>query len=159
MSNNKINKIKKELEEIRKANNGLLRPEDVVRFAKNKNTALHSRFTWDNNEAAERWRLEQASEIIRKVRVIVIPNKNQDRVVKVRKYVSLPSDRKDGSGYREINKVLTEKELKLEYIKSVQDEFEQFRNKLENISTAVSVIAKKLSKKIAEEKNKLEKNL
>jgi hypothetical protein len=42
--NSKILKIKKELAEIRKMNKGFITPEAVVKYAKNKNTALHSEF-------------------------------------------------------------------------------------------------------------------
>ena len=44
---------KEELEYIRQSNGGFLRPQDVVEYARNQETELHKRFTWDDGEAAE----------------------------------------------------------------------------------------------------------
>ena len=73
---------KQELEQIRKANDGELRPADVVEFARNPDTALHSRFTWDDDKAAAEYRLWQARELIRVV-VQLHPKTNK----KMRVYV------------------------------------------------------------------------
>lgn len=54
-----------ELQDIFEQNNGVLRAEDVVEFAKNPATELHSKFTWEDTEAARLWRLHQADRIIR----------------------------------------------------------------------------------------------
>lgn len=43
---------------------GGLTAEDVVEFARNENTALHKHFTWDDAQAAQLWRLQQARRII-----------------------------------------------------------------------------------------------
>lgn len=39
-------------------------PEEVLKKARKKNTELHKCFTWDNNEAAEKYRLLEARRII-----------------------------------------------------------------------------------------------
>jgi hypothetical protein len=60
------NGIKKELEQIRKANGGELTAEAVVAFAKsNKKSELHGRFSWDVKTAAEAHWLHIARNIIR----------------------------------------------------------------------------------------------
>ncbi len=64
--------IKQELEALAEANNGILRPEIVVEFARDAKTALHSRFEWDDTEAAKQYRLWQARQII-KVAINVLP--------------------------------------------------------------------------------------
>jgi len=65
--------IQQELESIRRSAGGLLRPEDVVEFARSPETALHEEFTWDDSEAAHQYRLWQARQVIR-VNVTVIGN-------------------------------------------------------------------------------------
>ncbi len=50
---------------------GTLTPQEVVEAARDEGTALHECFTWDDGEAAERWRLEEARELIRSVRIEV----------------------------------------------------------------------------------------
>lgn len=64
--------ITEALEAIRKRDkDGLLKPEAVVRAARNKESPLHRLFEWDDKKAAHAWRLEQARELIRSVRVDV----------------------------------------------------------------------------------------
>lgn len=50
---------------------GTLSPHDVVESARHEDSPLHSYFTWDDTEAAKRYRLYQASALIRKVRIEV----------------------------------------------------------------------------------------
>lgn len=97
--------IREELEQIRIAAGGLLNPEDVVEFAKNPDTELHSRFQWDDSLAAHEHRLFQAREVIN-VQVVMLPNSNAP----VRAYVSLLPDRKNG-GYRPIEAVMASPKL------------------------------------------------
>lgn len=93
-----IETVRDELEKIRSADKQKrLRPESIVDYArKYKGSALHSKFLWDDSEAAELYRLKQAREII-KVAVTVITPENVPTVVTVSEYVSLSDSR--GEGY------------------------------------------------------------
>src|SRR5215471_6270125 len=62
--------IAERLEEIRLAHGGKLRPPDVVAAARPKSDILHVHFTWDDSVAAEEFRIWEARELIRSVRVI-----------------------------------------------------------------------------------------
>jgi hypothetical protein len=42
-------------------------PEQVVEFAKDKNTELHKCFEWDNRKAAHKYRIAQAQSIFRNI--------------------------------------------------------------------------------------------
>ena len=44
---------------------GILTPRVVLEEASDESHPLHSKFTWDNDEAAERWRLHEASNLLR----------------------------------------------------------------------------------------------
>ena len=44
---------------------GTLTPELVVDVARDPEHPLHSRFEWDDSIAAEKWRLEQAGQLLR----------------------------------------------------------------------------------------------
>jgi len=90
-----------ELETIRRKHGGVLYPRDVVAFARNPKTALHAKFDWNDTEAAKKWRLEQARQVIR-LHVTVISQKSGP----VRAFVSLTSDRQIGGGYRALVDVL-----------------------------------------------------
>lgn len=58
------------LEEIRRKNNGHLRPEDVVKDASEKFSPLHSAFTWEDSRAAKEFRLLEARQLIKAVVVM-----------------------------------------------------------------------------------------
>ena len=50
---------------------GALTPALVVAQAEREDHPLHHRFTWDDSLAARRWRLFQASKLIRSVEVVI----------------------------------------------------------------------------------------
>lgn len=54
---------------------GNITPELVVRAAKSKDSPLHDYFDWDDKVAGGKWRIEQARELIRSVRIIVTSDK------------------------------------------------------------------------------------
>lgn len=125
-----------ELLKIQKRNNGLLHPKDVIKEARNKKSTLHPFFDWDDSSAAEKFRVFQAENLIRRVKVEI--TQRDDESVFVRQFVSLPSDRKPldtyEGGYRHIDSVLSETELRLEYLKSIQAEISTLIVKLKGVS-------------------------
>ena len=58
-------KIGEELELIK--SKSVLNPTNVVARAKNKKSILNKYFEWDNTEAAEKWRLQKARDIVNHV--------------------------------------------------------------------------------------------
>ena len=57
------------LKEIAKRDGGLLRPQAVVDAARPKNSPLHGAFCWNNTEAAQKYRLLQAQQLIRSFKI------------------------------------------------------------------------------------------
>ena len=74
-----------ELELLRMQNGGKLLPAKIVEFAQSANTALHHAFQWDDTEAAHKFRLHQAGQVIRAA-VIMLPRPDGG-MVPVRAYV------------------------------------------------------------------------
>lgn len=116
-------RIDAELESLRKQH-GVIRPGDVVEYAADPGTALHSQFTWDDKVAGHQYRLWQARQII-SVRVQIIEKANEP----VRLYVSLPSDRKAGNGYRALVDVLNDEEQRAELLATAMAELVRVRRK------------------------------
>lgn len=58
----------KDIQEIR----GEITPEYVIESAKNKKSTLYNFFEWDNEKAAAKWRIQQASRLLRNIEVITI---------------------------------------------------------------------------------------
>jgi hypothetical protein len=129
--------IRKELEVIAKQGDGVLQAEAVVEFARDKSTALHSEFNWDNTDAAHKWRLHQARNLIR-VQVTFEPRSER----KMQVFVSLPSDREDdGGGYRRMVDVLSNADKREQLVASALAEMEVFQRKYAAISELADVFA------------------
>lgn len=73
---------------------GALNPEAVVDAARDKKSALHTHFDWDNSEAAHKYRLLQARNLIR-VAVTVIPALSNEPV---KQFVSIRALRGSDQG-------------------------------------------------------------
>lgn len=66
-----INLIVSELNDIQEIR-GTLNAELVLESAKNKKSVLHSYFQWDNEKAANTFRLRQAAELLTRIEVKII---------------------------------------------------------------------------------------
>lgn len=108
---------------------GILRPENVVAFAKDEASALHSKFEWNNTKAGHEYRLWQARELIAVVKVR-IPETNGE----YRAFVSLQADReKKGGGYRSLVTVLSEKNRRQQFLQEALAEFDRWQQKYESL--------------------------
>lgn len=56
-------------------------PENVLKYAKNKKSELHKCFTWDDTEAANKWRLKEAQKVIQML--VVTPREEEAQPVRV----------------------------------------------------------------------------
>jgi len=81
---------------------GKLTPEQVVNAAENESSALHSCFTWDDSEAAARWRLDEARTIIRSVRIETVI---EERTIRSVAYVHDPGQEQNETGYVAMMKI------------------------------------------------------
>lgn len=81
---------------------GKLTPTEVIESARAKTSPLHSLFEWDNGRAADSYRIQQARELIRTVRLEVTIHKREVRVVHFTRDPDVP---KDEMGYVNITKV------------------------------------------------------
>lgn len=117
----------KELERIRKANDGILRPADVVFAARSKSSPLHDWFEWDDGKAADEYRLEQARRLIRFTIEKVGPEEQN-----IRAYVSLRQDREEGNSYRSLREVVAAKPLREELLRQALAEADAWRKRYES---------------------------
>lgn len=135
----KMEHLKTELEAIRLKNGGLLTEEAILSVAKAKSHPLHAEFTWDNTAAAKLWRLEEARRLIRSVYVVIESPRHAP--VSVRAYASLPSDREAAGGYRAIQDVLADKDLRKELLAAALSELEAFRRRYSNLAQLAPVFS------------------
>jgi len=119
---------------------GLLRPRDVLDRARDESSALHPFFTWDNSEAAELRRLDEARRVIVSVRVHV-QTRPDTPPVQVRAFVSLARDRVAGRGYRETEVALADYDQRAELLRTALQELGALQRKYAVLSELAQVFA------------------
>lgn len=91
---------RKQVEEALRAladvSGGSLTPEAVVESARSPESPMHGLFTWDDAVAGQKWRLEQARELIRSVKVVI---STEARAISTVHYVRDPSQAAGAQGY------------------------------------------------------------
>ncbi len=123
------------LKGLSKKHGGLLMPEVVVNAARPPSSPLHSYFTWDDSEAAEKHRLWEARQLLR-VTVEYIKHGGKERSYKV--FCSLTSDRQEG-GYRVTAQVLSNAQLRAQMLEDARDEMRTFQQKYHALTELAEV--------------------
>lgn len=138
-------KVIKALTKIADANNGILRPMDVVAAAQKPSSVLHPYFEWDEGKAAHQYRLSQARDLIQ-VTVEYLPQSNKQPY---RVFVSLTPDRKMlGGGYRHLSAVLEDESMRGTFLLDALNEMELFQKKYHSLEELASVFTE--MKKVSE---------
>jgi len=118
---------------------GLLKPREVVDFARSSKTAIHEDFEWNNTKAAECHRLEQARKLIR---VFVEVRQIHQMDQRVRVFTSLNDDRRIGGGYRPMVQVLSSVSLRKKLLATALTELRAFSNKYAELRELCSEIGR-----------------
>jgi hypothetical protein len=125
---------------------GLMKPEQVVEYARDPSTALHDRFEWDNEVCGDRYRLYQARMLIRAYGYREPSTEKEHRL-----FVSLTPDRKTaGGGYRLITSVLSNKAQRTQLLEDAHEEMMIFRRKyavLQELSVVFAAMDKVLARR------------
>lgn len=132
-------KLKPEIEDefkslMSQSPNGLLMPGDVVESAKDTDSPLHNYFTWDDSEAAKKWRIEEAKTLIRSYSVY-----NEELNINIRALTSLDIDRSDTGGYRWTMEIVERPDLRQQLIDTALKELNAVRDKYSHIQELASV--------------------
>jgi len=126
-----------ELERIRIRHNGRLESKSVVDAARPKDAPLHPAFEWNDKKAAENWRLEQASHMIRHIDV-VIENGSED-VKPIRAFVSVKRD--EDRSYTSVQHALSDAELRAQVVAQAWAELEAWRKRHAELVEFAAVFA------------------
>ena len=126
-----MNEERKLLEKMARRNGGVLMIDDVLEEAKDEGSILHRHFEWDDTEAAIQYRRDQARTLIQKCRITVLA----EEPTHVRAFVSLPSDRETGGGYRLVADVMTSNSMREEFVHDLQLTISRWTKKLHLIDS------------------------
>lgn len=125
-----------ELERIRVRHNGRLEPEWVVHNAKAPKNPLHDLFEWDDNVAAQNYRVDQARGIIRSIEVVVEATEKQKPV---RAFVSVVQER--DRSYTSVTHAMSDPDLRKQVLKAALNELEAWRKRYAELVELAQVFA------------------
>lgn len=124
------------LRALQRKGGGILHPADVVEAARPPESPLHGEFEWDDSVAAEKWRIEQAREMIR---VTVVYEPRNEREIKA--FVVLERDRVEGGGYRYVPALLRTTTGRDDLLSVALSELRTFQQKYRHLSELAGVFA------------------
>lgn len=102
--------VGEEIEKLSQGDAGC-KPEQVVESARNEASPLHPLFTWDDSEAASKYRLHEARNVVNALKVTVMV---QDREVNAPAFVSVghtSENHERGEGYRPVMVVVQDEQF------------------------------------------------
>ena len=125
-------KIKAELLAIQKTSkDAMLHAKNVVAWAKrNRKSALHREFEWNDSRAATEFRLWQARRLIQ---INVISEDGGPQLV------SLSYDRPRGGGYRGVDAVISNRELSEIMLRDALEELQRVQMRFQRVTELTSV--------------------
>lgn len=113
-----------ELERIRVCGNGRLVAAQVVDASRPDDAPLHDHFEWDDQQAAEQFRIDQARYLIRSITVSV---ETPEQVSQVRAFVSVIRD--EDRSYTSIAHALSDEDLRTQVLQKAWAELEAWRKR------------------------------
>jgi hypothetical protein len=140
----KMEAIRAALLALYESHGGVLAPQQVVDAARDPSNALHEEFEWDDENAAESYRLAQAGMLIRRIRlsVIKVDQGTKQLVATVtRQFQSRPSQRGGEGGYETVQDIMADDAKREELIAQVLREMGSYRKRYSELVELQSVWA------------------
>ena len=124
---------------------GAITPENIVDAARPKSAILHPAFEWDDNRAAEQYRLQQARNVINNVEVKIISD-SEERTLSVYEIVTVKDD---GRQYKHIetftiNDIEQIKNATIESLKQLTHKlkiYKEFDKVIDLLQEAVNILS------------------
>lgn len=129
-------KVGEELERIRVKHNGRLEPEWVVHNAKSPRNPMHDLFEWDDNVAAQNFRVDQARSVIRSVDVVV---EEAPQMKPMRAFVSVVQER--DRSYTSVQHAMSDDDLRKQLIAQAYTELEAWQKRYAELIELADVFA------------------
>lgn len=136
---------RKLLTHMAQRNGGVLRVDDVLAEARQKDSVLHKHFEWNNSKAGELYRRGQARTLIQRCKITLVDN----TPVQVRAFVSLPADRESGGGYRLTAEVVGDEYLKEELVRDIKLTIARWNKKLHLLDQDVADLLIELDQRVS----------
>lgn len=112
---------------------GFSRPEELVADARRKQSPLHRLFEWDDDAAAEQYRLSQARHVLGSIRIVYAKAEGKEH--KVRAFTFLPSQK----GYVSRARILSDDDLRREAYQVALRDLNAFIKRFEEYADLVAI--------------------
>jgi len=134
--------IRSALLDIAARHGGVLNQRDIVDAAKDPGHVLHAYFEWDDAACGEAYRLIQATQLVRRVKLSIVRSDGQTRELSIRttrQFQSRPSMRSAVGGYEAIDAILSDDDKRRELLAQVLNELQAYRRRYAELSELQSV--------------------
>lgn len=128
--------IRSALIAISERNSGVLSAAHVVDAARDPSSPLHDEFEWDDDVAAEAYRLAQAGALVRRVKLHIVRSVDVGKKVQItttRAFQSRPSQRNRAGGYESIQDILNDEDKRAEMLAQVLRELAAYRKRYDQL--------------------------
>lgn len=119
------------------AENGSVTKEAFLEKSRPEDSVTHSLFEWNDDKAAELYRLDQSKHIIGALRVVYVSPDNEN--VSVKAFVNV-SELSNKASYMSINKALGSELLRKTYLNRIQNELNAFVLRNQHIEELANIL-------------------
>ena len=113
---------------------GELTPKAVVEGAKAADSILHRHFDWDDAVAADKWRVEQARDLIRCIRIEDIGSGAEPE----RAFLSIAD--KEGVSYRTVQEIRSSPDLQSRLLAAAERDLEAFTSRYRALKDICAIV-------------------
>ena len=117
---------------------GELTPQLVVTAARRPTSPLHGYLQWDDSEAAKRWRLYQASELIRSVKVTY--REDDDGPHDLRAWINVRPEDGRGGQYRPVMDVAQDEFARTLVLTQMEREWKTMRERYNTFEEFIEMV-------------------
>lgn len=105
-------------------------PSQIVDFAKDENSELHKCFTWSNSEAADKWRIYEARQVVCQLKIVKIDDKGKEQPTPIRVFYKTET----GEGYKPTQLIIKNADEYTKMLNRAKSELQTFKAKYKHIS-------------------------
>ena len=129
-------KCYKEIQEIGEE----VKPEQVLKKARNKKSELHKCFDWDDSSAAEKYRMSQARSVLNHL-IVIKRDMENDEYQPVQFRVMLKNDRSESSGYKQTIVMVRDEDEYKKMLELAYAELHAFKQKYSCLSELSEILS------------------
>lgn len=105
-------------------------PKQIVDYARNENSELHKCFTWDDTKAAEKWRLQEARQVVCQLQLVTVGNDEKEEPTPLRVFYKTDNS----EGYKPTQLIVQNMDEYGKLLAKAKEELQTFKAKYKAIS-------------------------